>query len=132
VVERPIPQDAVRSERGNAAVAFLVGMALVMVMLAGLGDLASFFIARARAQTAADAAALAAAAELIPGIGTDPVSRAEQFASENGARLVGCKCRLGRSDVVVTVAVPVRFALRRTGAVNQVRARARAEVLERS
>ena len=130
--ERPIPQCATRSERGNAAIAFLVGMALVMVMLAGLGDLASFFIARARAQTAADAAALAAAAELIPGIGTDPVSQARQFASENGGRLVGCECRLGTSEVVVTVAVPVRFALRRIGAVNQVRARARAEVLERS
>lgn len=129
--ERPTPQYAVRSERGNAAIAFLVGMALVMVMLAGLGDLASFFIARGRAQIAADAAALAAAAELIPGIGIDPVSQARHFASENGGRLVGCECRLGTSEVVVTVAVPVRFTLRRIGAVNQVRASARAEVLER-
>lgn len=120
-----------RSERGNAAIVSLVGMVLVMMMLSGLGDLASFFIARTRAQTAADAAALAAAAELIPGIGADPVSQASQFASKNGGRLVGCECRLGESDVVVTVAVPVRFVLMRMGPMTDVRARARAEVLER-
>ena len=64
---------SLRLEHGSAAIAPLVAVAIVMVMLAGQGDLTSFFIARTRAQTAADAAALAAAAELIPGIGTDPV-----------------------------------------------------------
>jgi secretion/DNA translocation related TadE-like protein len=118
-------------ERGSVAIASLAGMALVMVLLAGLGDLASFFIARTRAQTAADAAALAAAAELIPGIGTDPISQAREFASANGGRLVGCQCRLGTSEAIVTVAVPVRFTLQRIGSITDVRARAQAEVLER-
>jgi secretion/DNA translocation related TadE-like protein len=131
-MQAPADPHLLRSERGNAAIASLAGMALVMVLLAGLGDLATLFIGRARAQTAADAAALAAAAELIPGIGTDPLSQARRFASENGGRLVGCQCRMGTTEVIVTVAVPVRFVLRRIGTVNQIRARARAEVLERS
>jgi secretion/DNA translocation related TadE-like protein len=100
-----------------------------MVMTAGLGDLASFFLARTRAQTAADASALAAAAELIPGIGTDPLGKADEFASANGAELVACDCSLGSAEVVVTVAVPVHLSLGRVGGIHEVKAHARAQVL---
>lgn len=107
----------------------IAGVGLTMILLIGLGDLATFFLARTTAQTAADAAALAAAAELIPGIGAEPHTQAQRFASANGGRLVGCECSLSSGEVVVTVAVPVRFVLGRIGGETDVRARARAEVV---
>ena len=98
-------------ERGNAAVVILGGAGLVMLLLVGLTDLASFFLARTKAQTAADAAALAAVAELIPSIGENANGKAEQYAAANGGDLVECSCSMGSSVAQVTVAVPVRLTL---------------------
>ncbi len=101
----------------------------MMVLLAGLGDLAAYLLARTRAQAAADAAALAAAAELIPGIGSEPHAQADRFAALNHGRLVLCECEQGAAEVTVTVAVPVRFVLKGLRGEDSVSAKARAEVV---
>lgn len=115
-------------EPGNASIAVLSLAVMVMILIAGLGDLAIFYIARAKAQTAADSAALAAASELVPGLGKDPSGQALQFAAANGARLLDCRCRFGSRVAEVRVAVEVRFMLARALGVKQVGARAKAEV----
>lgn len=115
-------------ESGNSSVALVGGVAMVLVFALGLTDLAVFFLARTRAQTAADSAALAAAAELIPGLGTEPEGKAREFAEANGAKLVACECALGSSIAEVSVSIPVRMTLALLSDVKEVRARSRAEV----
>ncbi|MEO7803998.1 MAG: Rv3654c family TadE-like protein [Actinomycetota bacterium] len=115
-------------DRGSAAIALMGAVAFVMVIVAGLGDLAIFTVARSKAQTAADAAALAAASEQVPGIGRDPVGLARRFAAANGARLVSCSCPLGAKETQVTVQVPVKFLLIGAIANGSVGASARAEM----
>lgn len=115
-------------DHGNASVAVVGGMAMVMVFLLGLSDLAVFFIARTRAQTAADSASLAAAAELIPGIGEDPEGKAREFADANGAKLVTCDCALGGTVAQVSVTVPVNMTLSAFSDLKEVKANSRAEI----
>lgn len=115
-----------RREDGNASLAVLGAVAIAMVVLLAVGDLAVFVVARAKAQTAADAASLAAAADLIPGTITSPAASADRYARLNGASLVSCDCRAGARAVEVVVNVPVRFIMLRSRP--GVRARARAEV----
>ena len=117
-----------RLDHGNASVAVVGGMAMVMVFLLGLSDLAVYFIARTRAQTAADSASLAAAAELIPGIGEDPEGKAREFADANGARLITCNCDPGGTVAQVSVAVPVNMALPAFSDLQEVKAHSRAEI----
>lgn len=97
-----------------------------MFLLLALADLGALLLARARAQTAADAAALAAAAELVPGSDGAPRDAARQYASHNGASLVACDCSANAQSVEVSVKVPVRTAVLRFA--GEVGARARAEV----
>jgi hypothetical protein len=59
--------------------------------------------ARARAQTAADAAALAAAQELIAPSGRTPEEVASEYASRHGATVIDCECQPGADEAVVTV-----------------------------
>ena len=111
-------------ERGAASVLavaiVVVGIALAM----GAARLGGALVGRARAETAADAAALAAADALALGQGANRAeSDARATAARNDARLVSCACAGTRADVVVEVDVP---GLRVLGAV--ARARARAEV----
>lgn len=115
-------------QRGNAALAVLGSCVVSMIFVAGLADLGIFFLARARAQIAADAAALAAAAELIPGIGGNPAGQAMDFAKKNRAEMVTCDCSSGAQAVEVQVAIPVRFMLISGSGPGKVSARARAEV----
>jgi secretion/DNA translocation related TadE-like protein len=117
-----------RNDHGNASVAVVGGMAVVMVFILGLSDLAVFFIARTRAQTAADSASLAAAAELIPGIGEDPETKAREFATANGAELTSCECPMGGTVAQVSVAVPVNMTLSVFSDVKEVKASSRAEI----
>jgi DNA topoisomerase I len=116
------------NDRGSAAVSVVGLAALVMVLMLALGDLTAFLLARAKAQTAADAAALAAAAELIPGRGPGPQAAAEKFAAANGASLLSCSCLPRSEAAVVYVAVPARFAILRAIGARRVLGRARAEV----
>lgn len=60
---------------------------------------------RARAQTAADAAALAAAAESGPYGTGQPQLQAQRFASANGARVVACLCQPGATAMQVKVSL---------------------------
>ena len=58
---------------------------------------------RARAQTAADAAALAAVFESGPYGSADPESRAREYARRNDARLIDCDCAPGATEMQVEV-----------------------------
>jgi secretion/DNA translocation related TadE-like protein len=89
-------------------------------------DVARASGARARAQTAADAAALAAAQEQILPSGSGPADAAAQYAERNGARLVACRCPGGGTEAVVVVELEVRLPA--IGATRRVRAVARAVV----
>jgi secretion/DNA translocation related TadE-like protein len=90
-----------RNERGNVAVLMLAAMVVagsLCLAVAGLGGAA---VERARADVAADAAALAAADALALGRSSAAAAgAARQVAAENGAALVSCECA-GRSAVVI-------------------------------
>lgn len=60
---------------------------------------------RARAQTAADAAALAAVAESGPYGGASPEEVARYYAGRNGAQLLECHCEPGANVMQVRVAI---------------------------
>lgn len=115
------------SERGSAALTVIAGVGLAGLLLTAAADLGLFLLARSKAQTAADAAALAAAGTMIPGSLGEAGSEAERFAHANGARLLACDCPPRGSEAVVRVQVPVRFLLLRSGA-RYVTASARSEV----
>lgn len=70
--------------------------------VANVGGVAS---AKARAQLAADAAALAAVAESATYGAGDPETIAGHFARINGGELVGCLCAPGANAAQVTVVV---------------------------
>ncbi|MGH2756487.1 MAG: hypothetical protein ACRDI3_01720 [Actinomycetota bacterium] len=59
----------------------------------------------ARAQAAADAAALAAIAESLPGGGGQPRVEAVRYAAANGGRVIECLCNPGATAAQVRVAV---------------------------
>lgn len=99
-------------ETGTGGVILLSMLALVALLCLALGDVANVLLARARAQNAADAAALDAAVAAWPvlGDGTAPEDAAERTAEANGAELVSCECPLrGRVAVTVSVRTRVRY-----------------------
>ena len=105
-------------ERGSMSVLMVAMVVVGLVLVIGAGRLGEAVVARARAQSAADAAALAAADQLALGRGSDvAVDAAEETAAANGARLTRCAC----SGVVAEVDVEV-------AAFRMAKARARAEV----
>jgi hypothetical protein len=67
-------------------------MVLAVIAVTGICSLGRASALDARAQIAADAAALAAAAEWAPGGGTRPEEAARRYAELNGARLIRCIC----------------------------------------
>ncbi|TMK96699.1 MAG: hypothetical protein E6G40_10465, partial [Actinobacteria bacterium] len=83
-----------------AAVLFLAGV-LVLVAV----DLLRVVQARARAQTAADAAALAAAQEIAVPAGRTPAEVAAEYAERNGGTLVSCDCAPNAREAIVEVQV---------------------------
>lgn len=91
-------------QRGSVSIV-VAGVILVALMLClGTADVARVLAAASRAQSAADAAALAAAQELaLPVEGSDPGLVAADYAARNGAVLVACRCDLGTLEAVVTV-----------------------------
>jgi secretion/DNA translocation related TadE-like protein len=95
-----------------------------LVLSLGAARLGSAIVGRARADTAADAAALAAADALALGDGAGAAqSAARATAASNDARLVSCTCAGSTAEVVVEVDMP---GLGTLGAI--VRGRAKAEV----
>lgn len=113
------------NRQGGTAGVLLCGFLAVTAALAvGLARLTTGVISASRAQTAADAAALAAAGELAAGRSAGDAERsASVTAAANGARLVRCDCRGPAVSVVVSVRVPFFGP-----AAGLVRAAARAEL----
>ncbi len=99
------------SERGSASIVVAGAVALAAMVAALSGDLSRVVSARARAQTAADAAALGAAQELVIPAGRAPDDVARDFAERNGARLVACRCEPGTTEAVATVEIEVDLPL---------------------
>ena len=89
----------------------IVAAALMCVALAlalGAADLARVLTIASRAQTAADAAALAAAQELVGPTGElAPIDVAAEYAARNGAELTACACASGGSEAIVAVRIAV-------------------------
>jgi secretion/DNA translocation related TadE-like protein len=116
-----------RSERGSVSVVFAAGVLAVLVLTMGIADVGHVLLARSRARTAADAAALAAADELALPTGLDPAMLAAEYAARNGGTLTACSCDVGTFEADVTVIVHVGDLLLFPGARDAV-ARARAVV----
>ncbi len=118
-----------RRERGSVTVLtvtiLLFGAILALVFV----DLLRALESKARAQTAADAAALAAAQELARPTGAKPSEMAAHYARRNGATLIECRCDADTSSAVVAVEVPVDVLF--LSAARDARGRAKA-VVERS
>lgn len=82
-----------------------IGTTLALLLAGFAADLAAASTSRARAQVAADAAALAAVAESGPYGDGEHERAAARFAVANGARLLECLCEPGATAVQVRVAV---------------------------
>jgi secretion/DNA translocation related TadE-like protein len=116
----------VRAQRGSASLIVAAALGFAAIFAAFSADVARVVSARARAQTAADAAALAAAQELLAPSTVAPSDVADEYAERHGARVVECRCGPGSDEVVVTVEIPVELPYVRQE--RTVRATARAVV----
>lgn len=120
-----------QSESKSREVGSISILAAGVLFLAGVLSLVTVDILRAlqakgRAQTAADAAALAAAQEIALPSGVDPKVVASEYASLNGGTLISCGCAPGSSEAVVEVEVPMVLVF--VGGDRTVRARAKAVI----
>jgi secretion/DNA translocation related TadE-like protein len=118
-------------ERGSVSILAVTGALIFSLAALALADVGSLLVARARAEEAADAAALAAVAaqaDALDGGRDDPVEAARAYAERNGAELVRCECEEGRTDAVVEVAVVPRLTFLRGWLGRRARATARAEL----
>lgn len=93
----PSREDSHRNERGAVSVLMVAGLALAIVLMVGVARLGHAASDKARAETAADAAALAAAGAIVRN--ADPLAAARAAAVENDGRLVRCQCT-GRTPTV--------------------------------
>ncbi|MHB8513029.1 MAG: pilus assembly protein TadG-related protein [Actinomycetota bacterium] len=119
-----------RTEEGNVS---LIVIAMTFVLMIGgvtIADAGSFLGARARAQAAADAAALAAVAQQAPVLGgsEDPTDAARTEAKANGAILVSCDCKTGQHYATVEVSIAPRVLLLEAWSDRTVRASATASI----
>jgi secretion/DNA translocation related TadE-like protein len=111
-------------ERGAMTVLTTAYVALAIVIAIGLTRVGAATVLQARAQAAADVAALAAADELASGRGNDAARRAAAaVATDNGAHLVLCWCETTFAEVQVALDGPDVLGFPRDPT-----ARARAEV----
>lgn len=96
---------AAAGERGSVSLVAVAIIAAATILALGAADLARVLVAASRAQTAADASALAAAQELAIPSGRDPAEVAAEYALRNGGELLGCSCARGTFEAVVQVGV---------------------------
>ena len=116
------------SEGGSITLVAAGVMVAIAVVAMACADVARTLTAASTAQTAADAAALAAAQELaFPGGTMSPDEIAAEYAARDGAELLSCDCDPGARSATVTVRAPVGQLLL-FGASRTVQAQARAEV----
>jgi secretion/DNA translocation related TadE-like protein len=101
------------NDDGVVSVLMLSLLALAALLCLAVADAANVLLARARAQTAADAAALAAAAVQwrVSASSGDPTLRAQEVAEANGAQLESCACALRDEAAVVTVSIATRIRM---------------------
>src|SRR6266568_718619 len=88
-------------ERGSVTVVTAGMLVVLFVLVLGSADVAKTLAAVGRAQTAADAAALAAAQEQVAPTGPGPQAVAGQYAASNGGTLVSCRCPPDGTEAVV-------------------------------
>lgn len=114
-VDRPWSGVSADRERGSGTVVVVGLVAVVVVLAATVGLVASAHLGRVRAQTAADLAALAGAGDLVLPLGVALAGdagrdtgtacvTARETAVRNGAELTGCGVGAA-GDVQVTVRV---------------------------
>jgi D-alanyl-D-alanine carboxypeptidase/Putative Flp pilus-assembly TadE/G-like len=113
-------------ERASASLVVLAALGLACILALFGADLARVATGRARVQSVADAAALAAAQELVAPSGRTPAELAEDYARRGGAWLVACRCSAEADDAVVRVAMHVTLPF--LGQTRTVEASARAVV----
>jgi secretion/DNA translocation related TadE-like protein len=99
-----------RGDCGSASVWVLACSALVLLIGVATSMRTSAVLARHRAESAADFAALAAAGRI--GLGGDGCAAAAALAAANGATLVSCRAELGPDGRTGTVDVSVSLAVR--------------------
>lgn len=116
-----------KGERGSVTLVCVAVIGLALVVAVGAADLGRVLVARSRARTAADAAALAAVQELALPTGRLPAEVAADYAARNGAALVACVCEPATFEATVQVSVEVSGMLLVPGS-RTVAARARAIV----
>ena len=93
------------SERGNVSVIAVAGVGLALILCLGVARVGSAVVLKARADNAADAAALAGADALALGHSASVATHdARVAASENGARLLECACSGDVAEVTVVLA----------------------------
>jgi secretion/DNA translocation related TadE-like protein len=97
----------VNEQDGSVSVIVAAIVAAMVVLGLGAADLARVLVAASRAQTAADAASLAAAQELALPSDRSPQEIAAEYAARNAAELVGCECEEGDLEATVDVVMPV-------------------------
>jgi secretion/DNA translocation related TadE-like protein len=112
-------------QRGSASVVMAAALAFVSILASFSAGLARATEARSRAQTAADASALAAAQELLRPVHASPTEVAAEYAQRHHATLVSCTCEPGATEAVTTVEVSVSIL----GQARTLRASARAVVV---
>lgn len=115
-----------KEEHGSVSIVLVVALAFAALLGSLVVEVARASAARARAQTAADAAALAAAQEQLLPRGRSPADVAAAYADRNGARLISCRCGEGETEAVVVVQLEV--TLPGLGVARTVRASGRAVI----
>ena len=126
-----MPADRPRAERGAVSLVVVTGALVLSLFALCAADLGSLMLARARAQAAADAAALAAVVQQAPVLarGSErPADAARAEAEANGAHLDRCDCDIGSNHAVVDVTVAPTLAYMSPWFGRTVRATSRAEV----
>ena len=100
------------SDDGFGSAVMLALLALAGLLCMAVADAANVLVTRSRAQTAADAAALAAATAQWPFTGQrDPEDAARQGAEDNGASLESCECPERGEKAVVVVSIETRIRM---------------------
>jgi len=89
-------------DRGAVSILVLAAVGISVVLCLGIARVGGAAVLQARADTAADAAALAGADTLALGRGSSAAVRAARAAASlNHARLVSCSCAGAAAEVVV-------------------------------
>lgn len=119
-----------QDERGAVSLVVATGALVLSLLALCAADLGSILLARARAQAAADAAALAAVVQQVPVLAEgveSPEDAARAEAEANGAQLESCSCAPGTEAADVDVSVRPVLAYMSPWFGTAVHAHARAE-----